>query len=357
MLLVTGCFTTPTRPAETPDAPDTPDGSTISMVYRRTITITQPPGAPLPAFPVSVLIEDDAGLRDNSAGIAHIAFTTTDGVALPCEIVRATDTGTLEAWVLLPQLPSTPTIFELTYGADVTSPCAASSVWGDYRGVWHLSELVAGSARDSSSAGNTLTALDGGLPAPSSGTVGNGLRLEPADTDGADELCIENAPALQLDVQPFSYELWVNQQTYIGLYDIALWKGGSSAGSAGFDLELGQGAWTAFLRDAVDPDNRVELSPNSATLVNTWHHLAVTVDRSAGFIRAYLDGVLTGSATVVIDSVSGSAPLCLGSHNQPMQGWIDEVRVHSVARSREWFVTTYDNIAARSQFMTIGDER
>ena len=349
-LAVTGCFATPTRPTDSPDA------AVLTGGYRRTITIEQPPVEPLQAFPVSVLLEGDADLRDKADGPARVAFTTTGGAVLPCEIVQLTATGTLEAWVVLPELPTVPLAFDLAYGADVVSPCERSAVWGDYRAVWHLSEALAGQARDSSSFGHTLFSRDLGVPQPMPGVVGNGIRLDPADGDGADELCIENAPDLQMDLQPFSYELWVNQERFLGMYDIALHKGGSNAGNAGFDLELGLDVWDAYVRDAADPENRLTISGDSGPLVNTWHHVAVVVDRTAGLIRAYRDGLQTQSEAIVVDSVSGTSPLCLGIRTQPMVGWLDEVRVHGVARGAAWFATSVANVAQRSTFMTISAE-
>jgi hypothetical protein len=348
-LVVTGCFSAPTRPSDTADAP------TIAGGFRRTITIVQPPAAELESFPVSVLIENDTSLRDKSKGPAHIAFTTTDGTALPCEIVQVSPSGTLEAWVKLPTLPATVSTFELAYGPEILSPCEVKSVWTDYLGAWHLSEAAPGSARDSSSHGHTLIGRDGGLPDPMPGMVGMGLRFDPAATVG-DELCIENAPALQLDLQPFSYELWVIQEQYIGMYDIALTKGGSSNGKAGFDMELGNAEWNAYLRDNADPENRVSFANDSSLLVNKWHHLAVTVDRDAGFIRSYRDGLELESEPIMIDSVSGTSAFCLGNRYEPMRGLIDEARVHAQARTREWFVTSYANVVQRDLFMTVGPE-
>jgi hypothetical protein len=101
----------------------------------------------------------------------------------------------------------------------------------------------------------------------------------------------------------------------------------------------------------------VAFSQDGAGLVNKWHHLAVTVDRTAGFIRSYRDGIQTEKEAIVIDSVTGMSPLCLGERTQPMQGWLDEARVHATARSADWFTASYANVALRSQFMMIGDER
>lgn len=84
--------------------------------------------------------------------------------------------------------------------------------------------------------------------------------------------------------------------------------------------------------------------------LNTWYHVAVT--RSAGQIRAFVDGVQVGSTTPNSDSFSGSVsaskPLFVGSLNFPgvelaLNGYIDELRL---TKGVAWYTANFTPPAA-----------
>src|SRR5688500_10006355 len=100
---------------------DAPDGGPGSEALRhRTITITNPTGSELDAFPVRIAIENDADLRDHARSDGtDLRFLVESSVELPKEIVRFDKTtGTLEAWVRVPVLGLDDTTITLEYGGD-----------------------------------------------------------------------------------------------------------------------------------------------------------------------------------------------------------------------------------------------
>jgi hypothetical protein len=210
---------------------------------------------------------------------------------------------------------------------------------------------------DSSTFSHTLAAGSSGSGQRLPGPIGEYLRLDRNDIDGADQLCVDGAAGLNLGAKSFSVDLWVRQEMYLGMYDVALYKGAKNAGTPGFDFELGQGQWDAYVRDDVEPDNRLILVSDGSTVVNQWTHLALVVDQEARQVRSYFNGSQVESEAIMATSVSSSEPFCLGDTTQPMVGGIDEVRVHGVARPQVWFLASYANVATRNAFMTIGPER
>ncbi len=40
----------------------------------------------------------------------------------------------------------------------------------------------------------------------------------------------------------------------------------------------------------------------------------------------------------------------------PFEGWIDEVHISNIARTRDWIITEYNNQFSPSAFFTIGPE-
>jgi hypothetical protein len=349
-VVLAGCFSTPGRPGNL-DAP------TIASGFHRSITISTPPAKPLQRFAVSVVLENDAGLAAHAPSAANIAFTNVGNVALDCEVVHYSANGTLEAWVTLPTLSSTESRFELVYGPDVVSPCRAEQPWGEFRGVWHLADAVAGTAADSSRHGHMLTAGTAGAGMRQVGMVGDSVRFDPGDPDGPDQLCIADAPELNLGTASFSVDLWVLQEVFLGEYDEALFKGGSNPANAGFDFELGATEWLSYVRDAANNTNIVRYSLNATPLLNQWAYLTLVVDREAGEVRSYRDAIETASEALVATSLSGTDPFCIGNSAQPMRGRVDEVRVHDVARPPEWIKASYSNVSQRASFMSISPER
>jgi hypothetical protein len=81
---------------------------------------------------------------------------------------------------------------------------------------------------------------------------------------------------------------------------------------------------------------------NVATL-NQWYHVTGVVDRPAGTVKTYVNGVLDKSGTFLGNSPAtavGESPFSLTSS---VNASFDEVRAESKARSAEWVKATFDN--------------
>jgi hypothetical protein len=93
---------------------------------------------------------------------------------------------------------------------------------------------------------------------------------------------------------------------------------------------------------------------NVATL-NQWYHVTGVVDRPAGTVKTYVNGVLDKSGTFLGNSPAtavGESPFSLTSS---VNASFDEVRAESKARSAEWVKATFDNQkTASNNFWTFG---
>ncbi|MEM1540920.1 MAG: LamG domain-containing protein, partial [Candidatus Bathyarchaeia archaeon] len=100
--------------------------------------------------------------------------------------------------------------------------------------------------------------------------------------------------------------------------------------------------------------NNVEVSSKRITL-NTWYYVVGTFDGLTA--RLYLNGQLHSSLPASLTWPSDS--MYVGdaySHIVKFYGFIDEVRVSSIARSQSWILTEYNNQLNPSTFYTIGPE-
>ena len=77
--------------------------------------------------------------------------------------------------------------------------------------------------------------------------------------------------------------------------------------------------------------------------LNVWKHLTAVVDKTAGTIKTYVDGVQdqTGSFTAGAPGKDvGESPFIF---NSSLQASFDELRADTAARSADWVKATYDN--------------
>ncbi len=158
--------------------------------------------------------------------------------------------------------------------------------------------------------------------------------------DGSNDLVDAGNPsnaALAFGTGSFSYGLWVKPTTNIGSWDTPLWKGGSSAGTAGFDIELGTGQWAAGLSDGTSAKAANFFASSPA--LNTWYHLFVVVDRGTQTVRTYVNGVFANSTSLSgFGSVTSTNHLQIGvglSATNPYNGNIDEARIYGRALSAD----------------------
>lgn len=165
------------------------------------------------------------------------------------------------------------------------------------------------------------------------GKIGNGLQ-----TDGVSQYAeIPNNAAL--DVAPGqarTISAWIkagvqSQQTYF------LWKQNNcigwaffinTTGNVGVDMSTGDTTCTGYVgTTATAWDKRYD--------DNAWHYVTAVIDRGAGAMNLYVDGVLKDTKTVpTATSASGGGPLKIGTNWNNAQGFngvIDEPKIFSRA--------------------------
>ncbi|MGE5185165.1 MAG: LamG-like jellyroll fold domain-containing protein [Acidobacteriota bacterium] len=321
------------------------------VAYRKPITITNR-GAMLADEPVSITTVHDLDLVAHAqADGSDLAFD--DGTnPLPYELV-AYDAGTLDAWVRVPALPMGATTIYLTYGgaAATRDPTAA---WPDaYVGVWHQSGSDATST-DTTSHRHDLAAQGTGVPAPAAGIAGDAREFADQQMCGAD-----NDGSLEfVDTDSFTYSLWVNLDGVGSQFNISFCKGGTNAMTAGYELQMPNGSWTAEISDGA---NTVRAFPAQSQQLNQWIQVVIEVDRAGRELRGYRDGsaVTATAIPMAYGSLAGDAPMCLGGEpngNYPIQGRIDEARVMRGLLSVDQIVFEHANLAARDSVIAIGPE-
>ena len=96
------------------------------------------------------------------------------------------------------------------------------------------------------------------------------------------------------------------------------------------------------------------LTAGAALPLNTWKHLTAVVDKTAGTIKTYVDGVQDQTGTFTAGAPAkdvGESPFIF---NTSLQASFDELRADTAARSADWVKATYDNQKSSSTFWTFG---
>jgi hypothetical protein len=176
----------------------------------------------------------------------------------------------LEEW-----LHSYSAVVESTVTSPTPTPTPPPSPTPNNTGLvahWEFDETSGITVSDSSGNGSNGTLLNG--PTWTTGRIGNALSFDGVN----DYVSIGNPFVLNLGTNSFTYSVWVNVTQSAGLYDMPFWKGGSNAGAAGFDMELGTGGWSAYVSDGSGTGTK-GASFGLETL-NQWTLLTAVVDRS-----------------------------------------------------------------------------
>ena len=97
------------------------------------------------------------------------------------------------------------------------------------------------------------------------------------------------------------------------------------------------------------------LTATNAASLNQWYHVTGVVDRPAGTVKTYVNGVLDKTGTFFANSPAtavGESPFSLTS---AVNASFDEIRAETKARSADWVKATFDNQkTASNNFWTFG---
>jgi hypothetical protein len=322
--------------------------------HRKRIDVASGQTVALDDFVVAIVIPDDADLAARARDDGQdLIITTADDTILDYELERFDGTtGALSMWVRVPSLAPQTTLY-MYYGGDIRLHDTRAT-WSPqtYRAVWHMTDPLGTRANDSAgdndleSTGSTnLPVLQDGIAGVARGLDGNNDMLRVADDD-----------TLDFGTESFSYSVWVLVVQSEGFYDMPMFKGGASAGQAGYDIELGTGTWRAYVGDG--DSNRSVVFSNEEVL-NVWVQLVAVVDRANDVLIAYKDGALVDQFGIAdIGSSSSDYAFSVGSNgsNYWMRGRVDELRVYPRALSPEWIAAEHANLRAPATFASVGAE-
>ena len=281
------------------------------------------------------------------SGSNDLAFTDATGTTnLNYEIDTWNASGLSYVWVQVPTMTSNSTI-TAWWGAPGQTPLACTTngtTWTNgYVGVWHMAEAGTGTRYDSTS--NTNDAVDTGAT-QAGGEVGYGINKTASQYLTASGAVMNNWNELTWDV-------WFRTAQTESGWERVLEKGANSevalafSGSSAGCLEVQNGGSSIF-SDSIRTDDQ------------NWHYAVVRlVAASGGKCDAYLyvDGAQRGSALGQTFTKNGTSPLNIGRYGgggYAMNGYMDEVRVSTVARSANWVWACYLNMASNGVFNTYG---
>jgi len=160
--------------------------------------------------------------------------------------------------------------------------------------------------------------------------------------------------SLDFGLDSFTFGLWVAVEHAVGRWDIPLYKGGSTASNAGYDMELGLSSWRAAVSDGrtlYDGEFGVDPAFNGR-----WAHLIAVVDRSSEELRLYADGAEVDVIDITgLGSVDNNRSARLGVADYPILGRIDELRLYRRAVTVDEIALEHANLMTPG-FLSIGAE-
>ena len=294
-----------------------------------------------------------------------LRFSDSEGNLLAHEIDTWNPAGESLVWVKVPALNAST---KIVAHYDCAYPVAAlpkTQVWSNgFVGVWHLNE----SARpllDSSASGVHFTKsysdagkegyYDDHIAFATNGMVGAGVAFD-MNEDHRGTLLAPDDNHVSDGLGEITIELWTNRRgdadNNKSRYLMTKYGGDSSH----FAYQITQQSSDQRLASQFKDEDGVNISvnPNSAgvTQIGAWCHNAYVCTVTNGAGNMYVNGVSrinnpSGSTTKPLLAVD--APISLGNRGDNTAGYafpgiVDEVRISSVARSRDWIKATYDAV-------------
>lgn len=330
----------------------------VANVDHMRITVTYTLGHPDFPILISSTVPDwrhtDYGGSVASSTGGDILFTAADGTTkLDHEIERyVPTTGELIAWVKVPWLSSTEdTVLYIYYGnasaADQSNP---TGLWSGYAGVWHLNESSGTAISESTGNPNAGQKLSANEPA----YVSQGQISGAQDFDGDDDL-ITVAPHASLDaLTDLTISAWVKSNAWINIWGNAIIN---KEGNYFFRLGENPGDISLGWWDGL---GNIRVADVYAPIVDRWIYIVGVIQNNDPY-QIYIDAVSAQSSPFTwLTDFGGkwfAEPLTIGGSDTgdlSFDGYIDEVRMITAARSAEWIATEYNNQSLPGAFYALG---
>ncbi|NQY11103.1 MAG: DUF2341 domain-containing protein, partial [Flavobacteriales bacterium] len=320
-------------------------------------------GGNITNFPVLLRITEctqpSADFWDNSGDDIRFALTSNIATQLSYEIDRF-DAGSklAEIWVLAPQVTGNTDDDYMTmyYDNDAAADNSdANSVFAtsnNFQGVWHLGEAVNNNANGYADATSNANHGTGNSMAITevTGAIGKAQ-----DFDGtSDYINVSDHSSLDITASlSLSFWFYLDGNSNDNNWPRPLSKGNSTT----------NGAYSIWVRHATSPTafspriydgSTVNLTCNVGNFDDSeWHHVYGTYTGDS--LIGYIDGVYVATNVVSTTINSTADDVNIGSADaiRHWNGKIDEARISSVARSRQWIKLSYQNQKSDQIFITI----
>ncbi|MFH0892368.1 MAG: DUF2341 domain-containing protein [Candidatus Falkowbacteria bacterium] len=329
-----------------------------AWLYRQALTVNQAKvAATLTNFPMLVSLTDSDFIGKAQDDGGDFVFTLQDGTVLSHEIESfASSTGTLVAWVRMPQLTNaySQAVYMYYGNASIVNQESPAAVWDDgFKGVWHMDNSATASTTDSTQYANNGTMV--GPVASTTSKIGNGLYFD----GGGDRV---NYGDFQLANTGHTLCAWIKMDaSQVHVYSTLFSK-----------LTSGVVFWDLY----TDNDNhRLGMSVSDNSGVVAWKEQGTITAGSfthvcgvyagglgASSLSLYVNGNLqTGGASGGTNTTVnwGSATFLNGSDlygSFAFGGVMDEARVSNVARTAAWIQTEFNNQNDPASFFAVQAE-
>ena len=337
----------------------------MAFGYFKTFTVdhTQCGTADSTDFPITIWITDadlktvgNGGYVQNASGYDIRPYA--DGlltVPLTFELVYYDGVnGILEMHVKVSTLNHvSDVIYYLAFGdASISSDGSSTATWeSNFKGVWHLTTIAgAMDTTDATSNGKDGTATNGNVEV--AGQI-DGAGAMAITGPGNDQYIEGNSAISASALTNFTVSAWVNPQAGGGL-NTAIFADRFSSSAVNYALCTQAASTTDYYIGFYNGSWRLS-GPVTLNGIGTWVFLSGTYDGSD--LKLYKNNAAPSSAAETSTPTTDALGWRIGRRWDAadyFQGYVDEVRISSVARSASWITAEYNNQKSSSTFLTWG---
>ena len=314
-------------------------------------------GEPLRNFPALVTFNTNTPGFDYqqfaSPTGGDLRFANATGTAfIPHEIDEWNTNGVSSVWVQVPWLSGTNDSIGAFWGNPAaTNPPATSTngaVWSeDYELVWHLRESglphADSTLKHPAASGNNPAWTKEGAVGHAGVFNGTSSYLNAGTINLGDHFTL--SAWMKVDSTANSIQtLWGNKSGGFAMDGVALFVNSWETRDQLLLLETGNGTSGA-----------IAVTPTNVASFNEWHHVAATVDRSAGVARLFLDGIDRTSLSPALTDFANQRSVTFGAfadHLFCFKGLLDEARIETETRSMNWVWASWMTVASHEAFTT-----
>ncbi|MEI6970948.1 MAG: LamG domain-containing protein [bacterium] len=347
---------------------------TRSMVEPKRMRISFPAysgqSETLTNFPVLVVLSNNVG----NSGFDFSAFDTGSGHDLRF-VTNLDDTASLDyeieswntnadgasyVWVRMPILPPDGNGYVWAkWGDDTTQlPCTTNgSVWNSgFAAVWHMNDTnQAGYVTDGTANRNHAT-RNGTAPTNAAGRIAGAQGFTNGYLEAAD------SASLDLSADRHTMEAWVYGTTLAGDYRCVVGKIAWANTDWTYNTHVGWTDPNSFLHQNVynaSVDQTLNTA-NGSLVAGQWYYVTATYDRTLSSANqvSYINGAQRASRSTTVVVPANAQPVRIGAwySGDPNYfiGYIDEVRLSSVARSSNWVWSCWMGQVSNTVFNSYG---